>query len=37
MRECADPAAPAPHSIYTCSKKTIQMRALAKKYHAPLS
>jgi 5-methylthioadenosine/S-adenosylhomocysteine deaminase len=30
-------AAPAPHSIYTCSKKTIQdANALAKKYHAPL-
>jgi len=30
-------AAPAPHSIYTCSKKTIQDTAvLAKKYHAPL-
>jgi 5-methylthioadenosine/S-adenosylhomocysteine deaminase len=30
-------AAPAPHSIYTCSKKTIQdAAALAKKYHAPL-
>jgi 5-methylthioadenosine/S-adenosylhomocysteine deaminase len=30
-------AAPAPHSIYTCSKKTIQdASALAKKYHAPL-
>src|SRR5579862_9626228 len=30
-------AAPAPHSIYTCSKKTIQDAAeLAKKYHAPL-
>jgi 5-methylthioadenosine/S-adenosylhomocysteine deaminase len=27
----------APHSIYTCSKKTIQdAAALAKKYHAPL-
>jgi len=30
-------AAPAPHSIYTCSKKTIQdAEALAAKYHAPL-
>ncbi len=30
-------AAPAPHSIYTCSKKTIQdAAALAKKYHAPI-
>jgi 5-methylthioadenosine/S-adenosylhomocysteine deaminase len=30
-------AAPAPHSIYTCSKKTIQDAAeLPKKYHAPL-
>jgi 5-methylthioadenosine/S-adenosylhomocysteine deaminase len=30
-------AAPAPHSIYTCSKKTIQdAAALAKKYDAPL-
>ena len=30
-------AAPAPHSIYTCSKKTLQdAAALAKKYHAPL-
>src|SRR5271169_6218065 len=30
-------AAPAPHSIYTCSKKAIQdAAALAKKYHAPL-
>ena len=30
-------AAPAPHSIYTCSKKTIQdAAALAKKYNAPL-
>ena len=30
-------AAPAPHSIYTCSKKTIHdAAALAKKYHAPL-
>jgi 5-methylthioadenosine/S-adenosylhomocysteine deaminase len=30
-------AAPAPHSIYTCSKKTIQdAAALAKKYYAPL-
>jgi len=30
-------AAPAPHSIYTCSKKTIQdAAALAKKYQAPL-
>jgi len=30
-------AAPAPHSIYTCSKKTIQdAAALATKYNAPL-
>jgi 5-methylthioadenosine/S-adenosylhomocysteine deaminase len=30
-------AAAAPHSIYTCSKKTIQDAAgLAQKYHAPL-
>jgi len=30
-------AAPAPHSIYTCSKKTLQdAAALARKYHAPL-
>jgi 5-methylthioadenosine/S-adenosylhomocysteine deaminase len=30
-------AAPAPHSIYTCSRKTIQDAAeLARKYHAPL-
>jgi 5-methylthioadenosine/S-adenosylhomocysteine deaminase len=30
-------AAPAPHSIYTCSKKTIQdAAALANEYHAPL-
>ncbi len=30
-------AAPAPHSIYTCSEKTIQdAAALAKKYHTPL-
>ena len=30
-------AAPAPHSIYTCSKKTIQdASTLARKYHAPL-
>jgi len=30
-------AAPAPHSIYTCSQKTIQdAAALARKYHAPL-
>ena len=30
-------AGPAPHSIYTCSKKTIQdAAALANKYHAPL-
>src|SRR5690242_13381388 len=30
-------AAPAPHSIYTCSKKTIQDAvALARKYHAPI-
>jgi len=30
-------AAPAPHSIYTCSKKTIQdAAALARKYNAPL-
>lgn len=30
-------AAPAPHSIYTCSKKTLQdSAALARKYHAPI-
>jgi len=30
-------AAPAPHSIYTCSKKTLQdSSALARKYHAPI-
>jgi len=30
-------AAPAPHSIYTCSKKTLQdAAALAHKYHAPI-
>ncbi len=30
-------AAPAPHSIYTCSKKTLQdTAALARKYHAPI-
>ncbi len=30
-------AAPAPHSIYTCSKKTLQdATALARKYHAPI-
>src|SRR5712671_5946956 len=30
-------AAPAPHSIYTCSKKTIQdAAALARKYRAPI-
>src|SRR5579862_6846850 len=30
-------AAPAPHSIYTCSKKTLQdAAALAKRYNAPL-
>src|ERR1041385_1120724 len=30
-------AAPAPHSIYTCSKKTVQdAAALARKYHAPI-
>jgi len=30
-------AAPAPHSIYTCSKKTLQdVAALARKYHAPI-
>jgi len=30
-------AAPAPHSIYTCSKKTLQdASALARKYHAPI-
>jgi len=29
--------APAPHSIYTCSKKTLQdAAALARKYHAPI-
>jgi len=36
----ADPlihAAPAPHSIYTCSQKTLQdAAALARKYHAPI-
>jgi 5-methylthioadenosine/S-adenosylhomocysteine deaminase len=36
----ADPlihAAPAPHSIYTCSKKTLQdAAALARKYKAPI-
>ena len=36
----ADPlihAAPAPHSIYTCSQKTLQdSAALARKYHAPI-
>jgi len=36
----ADPlihAAVAPHSIYTCSKKTLQdAAALARKYHAPI-
>jgi 5-methylthioadenosine/S-adenosylhomocysteine deaminase len=30
-------AAPAPHSIYTCSQKTLQDTAgLARKYHAPI-
>ncbi len=30
-------AAPAPHSIYTCSEKTLQdSAALARKYHAPI-
>jgi 5-methylthioadenosine/S-adenosylhomocysteine deaminase len=30
-------AAPAPHSIYTCSQKTLQKAAgLARKYHAPI-
>lgn len=30
-------AAPAPHSMYTCSKKTLQdAAALARKYHAPI-
>ena len=30
-------AAPAPHSIYTCSPKTLQdAAALARKYHAPI-
>jgi len=30
-------AAPAPHSIYTCSRKTLQdATALARKYHAPI-
>src|SRR5579871_6067800 len=30
-------AAPAPHSIYTCSKKTLQdAAALAREYHAPI-
>ena len=30
-------AAPAPHSIYTCSTKTLQdAAALARKYHAPI-
>lgn len=30
-------AAPAPHSIYTCSKKTLQdAAALARKYHVPI-
>jgi 5-methylthioadenosine/S-adenosylhomocysteine deaminase len=30
-------AAPAPHSIYTCSKKTLQdAAALARRYHAPI-
>jgi len=30
-------AAPAPHSIYTCSEKTLQdSSALARKYHAPI-
>ena len=30
-------AAPAPHSIYTCSRKTLQdSSGLARKYHAPI-
>jgi len=30
-------AAPAPHSIYTCSRKTLEdAAALARKYHAPI-
>jgi 5-methylthioadenosine/S-adenosylhomocysteine deaminase len=30
-------AAPAPHSIYTCSEKTLrETAALARKYHAPI-
>jgi 5-methylthioadenosine/S-adenosylhomocysteine deaminase len=30
-------AAPAPHSIYTCSQKTLEdAAALARKYHAPI-
>jgi 5-methylthioadenosine/S-adenosylhomocysteine deaminase len=30
-------AAPAPHSIYTCSRKTLEdASALARKYHAPI-
>jgi 5-methylthioadenosine/S-adenosylhomocysteine deaminase len=30
-------AAPAPHSIYTCSQKTLQdAAALARRYHAPI-
>lgn len=30
-------AAPAPHSIYTCSRKTLQdAAALARQYHAPI-
>jgi len=30
-------AAPAPHSIYTCSQRTLQeAAALARKYHAPI-
>src|ERR1700745_4014266 len=30
-------AAPAPHSIYTCSRKTLKdAAALARKYHAPI-
>jgi 5-methylthioadenosine/S-adenosylhomocysteine deaminase len=30
-------AAPAPHSMYTCSKKTLQdAAALGRKYHAPI-
>jgi 5-methylthioadenosine/S-adenosylhomocysteine deaminase len=40
MRWQGDPlihAAPAPHSIYTCSKKTLQdAAALARRYHAPI-